>query len=488
MGFKADTSFLKKLTMGATATRAAIQHLAALGFSPIELERYCTSNKIWSTKVKRLRLADLLCVRTGIRFEVRAKSDLQIKMSDSPTNPDRRWDAGLRDDDLIALVACDADAEAMVRAAPVFFSARDLRASAHLARLGPPKSASEGAERDLTWPSIVPSADGTVSEVTPELIRVQLQSGRRQSYQLRGKNPYVRPGDRFLGETSIIAGVPARIVDPATLLGQNWAPSADLRSASTTDRYAAAKALALTAQGAAAGAIRELETALDSEQEPRTALEIAGALARLGADRGFQYLADATRRQDDAFPSFLRMEAVLILSEIPGERAAATLDAVAGNDALRGDEIRQAAVWGLGRKGIRRYEHVAKYVADSEGDVALHAIAALAEDAPREVIDGMVRRLIDSPDQRARAAISAALARIGSPAVAAALHEATRINDSPWLLATLGRLPEAALAAAQIPGELFRAIKPVTLLSEPNNWLAGRGSATDFQFLLQQDL
>jgi hypothetical protein len=56
------------------------------------------------------------------------------------------------------------------------------------------------------------------------------------------------------------------------------------------------------------------------------------------------------------------------------------------------------------------------------------------------------------------------------------------------LLATLGRLPEAALTAVQISGDLSRAIRPVVLLSEPNNWLAGRGSATDFQFLLQQDL
>ena len=32
-----------------------------------KLERYSRSNKIWSTKVKRLRLPDLLCVRTGLR-------------------------------------------------------------------------------------------------------------------------------------------------------------------------------------------------------------------------------------------------------------------------------------------------------------------------------------------------------------------------------------------------------------------------------------
>src|SRR3954467_9214912 len=106
MGFKADTSFLRYLTMGALGARHVIKELKEFGFLPIELERYCTSNKIWATKVKRLRLPDLLCVRTGLRVEVRAKSDLKIRMSDAPNNPDRRWDTGLRDDDVTALIAC----------------------------------------------------------------------------------------------------------------------------------------------------------------------------------------------------------------------------------------------------------------------------------------------------------------------------------------------------------------------------------------------
>ena len=94
MGFKDDTSFLRFLSMGAAGARQAIIYLRSKGFEPIELERYCTSNKIWATKVKRLRLPDLLCVRTGMRVEVRAKSDLRIRMSDAPTRPDRRWDGG----------------------------------------------------------------------------------------------------------------------------------------------------------------------------------------------------------------------------------------------------------------------------------------------------------------------------------------------------------------------------------------------------------
>ena len=94
------------LTMGAIGVRRVAAELRERSFQPIELERYCMSNKIWTTKVKRLRLPDLLCVRTGLRAEVRAKSDLKIRMSDAPQNPDRVWDAGLRDEDVGALIAC----------------------------------------------------------------------------------------------------------------------------------------------------------------------------------------------------------------------------------------------------------------------------------------------------------------------------------------------------------------------------------------------
>src|SRR6185503_13665462 len=104
MGFKVETSFLRFLTMGALAAQRVIQAMTAEGLRPIELERYSRSNKIWSTKVKRLRLPDLLCVRTGLRVEVRAKSKLAIKMSDAPTNEERRWNSGLAARDLIAFV------------------------------------------------------------------------------------------------------------------------------------------------------------------------------------------------------------------------------------------------------------------------------------------------------------------------------------------------------------------------------------------------
>ncbi len=210
MGFKADTSFLRFLSMGAVGVRRTMDRLRDRGFEPIELERYCGSNKIWTTKVKRLRLPDLLCVKTGMRAEVRAKTDLKIRMSDAPANPDRRWDAGLRDDDIVALITCfDSDDGPQPADEAVYFTVGALRASAARSRLGPPKSASEGAERDRTWPATVPTRDGTVLEVTEERLTVQMTADaerpvRRQTYTLRGKSAYVSPGATFRARTTFL--------------------------------------------------------------------------------------------------------------------------------------------------------------------------------------------------------------------------------------------------------------------------------------------
>ena len=163
MGFKADTSFLRFLSMGAVGVHRTMDRLRDRGFEPIELERYRGSNKIWTTKVKRLRLPDLLCVKTGMRVEVRAKTDLKIRMNDAPATPDRVWNAGLRDDDIVALITCfDGDDGPEPADDAVYFTVGALRASVDRSRLGPPKSASEGAERDRTWPATVPTRDGTV--------------------------------------------------------------------------------------------------------------------------------------------------------------------------------------------------------------------------------------------------------------------------------------------------------------------------------------
>ena len=355
MSFKTKNSFLRFLSMGAIGVRRTMDRLRARGFEPIELERYCSANKIWATKIKRLRLPDLLCVKTGIRVEVRAKTNLKIRVSDAPDNPDRVWDAGLRDDDIIAFIACfGTDGGLQPAADAVYFTVSALRQSADRSWLGRPKSASEGAERDRTWPATVPTRDGTVLEVTPDklTVRKHASAGRtaeRYTYRTRGHSVYVSPGDSFTGSTTIIAGAPPALADLSACLTRRYTPLDNLRVCNAIDRYAAVKALRCR-DDARNRVIPALEDLMGREDEERIVLEAAGTAAALGSEFGQERIRHFVW-DNDGLPE-LRMEAVFILTELG--RSLFTrehLKRIATCPRFDGDELRAGG--GLGPRQSR---------------------------------------------------------------------------------------------------------------------------------------
>lgn len=496
MGFKADTSFLRFLSMGAAGTRQTMTQMRAAGFVPIELERYCTSNKIWATKVKRLRLPDLLCVRTGLRVEVRAKSDLKIRMSDAPNNPDRQWDTGLRDDDLTALIACfEDDGSPSPADEAVFFTVGDLRSSVATSALGPAKSASEGAERDRTWPATVPKKNGEVQYVNADLIRVLMDGEdggrpRTQTFALRDrrgyvKTAYVQAGDRFVGGASILAGTPPRLASLSIYRHHVYDPLAHLDAENAVDRYAAVKSLPFRPDLRQV-AVPAIEERLDVEAEDRVLLEAAGAGAALGSTKAVERLVAMLWSQERAD---LRMEAVLILTELRAAGACEILKRVAVDRRFDGDEIRQAAVWGLGKAGLRQYEDLLPFISDPDRDVALHAIVGFAADAGPAVIDCLITDLLAEDDTHAPAA-SEALRRIGNDLVLERLIVAKRGRNrpDPWLLATLGRMPPDRVRAALAGDPILDQLAPLLLLSDRTNWIAEDAVDIDLKFLIKQNL
>ena len=493
MGFKADTSFLRFLSMGAVGVHCVMDRLRDRGFEPIELERYCGSNKIWTTKVKRLRLPDLLCVKTGMRAEVRAKTDLKIRMSDAPANPDRVWDAGLRDDDIVALIACfDTDDGPEPADDAVCFTVGALRASVGRARLGPPKSASEGAERDRTWPATVPTRDGAVLEVTDERLIVQMAAdaerpARRQTYTLRGKSVYVSPGDTFRAHTTILAGEPPALADLSAWLSRRYGPLDDLHADADVDRYAAVKALRFR-DDPRARVIPALEDLIRREPEERVALEAAGTAAALGSEFGQDRITRFVWDNDDR-PE-LRMEAVFILTEIGHSPFARDqLNRVVADPRFEGDELRQAAVWALGKAGLECYEDVLPFIDDANENLALHAIGAFGADTPRLVIERLVQDLIIGDPRRAPAA-SEVLRIIASDEVLQALVTAADAGQPvpDWIVATLGRLPPDRVRAALQGSPLLDRIAPMLLIAQGAHWLASETIGTDIAFLLKQNL
>lgn len=486
MGFKTDTSFLRFLSMGALGVRQTVTQLRTMGFQPIELERYCGSNKIWMTKVKRLRLPDLLCVRTGLRVEVRAKSDLKIRMSDSPNNPNRTWDAGNRDDDVVALIAIRDENGLRAADEAVFFNFQTLRASIDTSKLGPPKSASEGAERDRVWPAVVPSRSGTVRAVENGRLMVEMhgdgQPPRRQTYALNGKHVYVSPGQNFVGEASILAGTPERLADLSAYLQRAYDPIAELHAEGAVDRYAAVKAIPHR-DDVQNNAVAALEELLERETEARVALEAAGSAAVLGSQLGRERIEAVVWGTGE--PEF-RMEAVLILTELGSNFARDELMKIASDARFTDDEIRQAAIWGLGKAGLKAYGALRSFIDDPDDNVAMHAIIAFGRDTPQAVITELVADLASAHLRRATAA-SEALRVIGNEAVIAALAAAAQ-TGSNWVLATLGRMPPDMVRSGLQGNTLLARIEPLLLLNAGANWLASEDRVLDLAFLGKQDV
>ncbi len=490
MGFKVDTSFLRFLTMGALGAQRVADQLREHGFEPIEFERYSTSNKIWATKIKRLRVPDLLCARTGIRVEVRAKTDLKIKMSDAPANPERVWDAGLRDEDIIALIACHQGPDGPQPAQEaVYFSVRALRQSAPLSKLGQPKSASEGAERDREWPCTVPSRSGRVLDVGGGKLRVLMdpdhRSARRQTYTLGAKHAYVAPGDRFPAKSTILAGVPASLLDLGERLGDQYDPLSDLAARSPIDRLAAAKALRARRDLHNAARVA-LDDMLARETHPRVALEAAASAAALGSTQGEDFIVSMLRA--DVGERDIAMEAIFILSDLDTDFARRQLLDIAGTTPVRGDERRQAAVWGLGKAGHRAYRELVHFIADRDQDTALHAIGAFGPDTPRPVINSLTGILL-SEHPRRTAAASEVLRLIGNVAVVRSLVSAAAARPSNnWVLATLGHLPPALVRDELRGTRLLDQLEPMLLTAQDAHWLYSERASSDLSFLLKQSL
>ena len=218
MNFKADASFLDKITMGAIGARKIVEVLNQNGHEVIELERYSTRNKIWATKIKRLRLPDLICLKCGKRIEARAKNKLEIRMSDNENKPDRRWDVGLRDNDLIAFIRCNKTEDGWVPAQQInLFETASLRQSRDTSKLADRKSSNEGSEQYRIWPTVVPRNSGRVLAINALDDKLQIQvtysNGKKYTFSKKREKKYqayCQVGDDFTDNDVIIAGTPIK--------------------------------------------------------------------------------------------------------------------------------------------------------------------------------------------------------------------------------------------------------------------------------------
>lgn len=486
MAFKQDEDFLRFITMGAAGSAAVSHNLReAHGHATIELERYAMANKIWATKIKRLRLADLVCLACGRRIEARAKSDLRVRMSHSDA-VGREWDAGLRDDDLCAFVPW---ADGAVSGPPEYFTVGEMRATARYAKFGTRKAASEGAERDMTWPMQRAARDGIVESLDLFGSRVTLLpfQGRRQRLSMRDGIPaiiYVRAGEKVRGAQTFVVGCLDKPKD-LRCPGEAWDIEADLHDSDASTRYAAVKAVGFRGDSSLMGDL--LDIAADEHEDGRIRLEAWASLARIDSATYTSHIAARAQEPHSRDrPLAIAMEAIFILSELGTSEAAAALASLAANRGLD-PEARCAAVWGLGVAGCEDPGRVFAFITDEDESVALHALASIGR-LPAELLDATAD-LLDGTDRDAASA-AALLTRQGDAGARVLLSRAADGGPAAtWALAALGEMTERdvrAAATATLAPELKRMLAP--MWAARGSWLSRQAMDTPLRFLERQTI
>ncbi|MGB5106087.1 MAG: hypothetical protein WBP29_03560 [Candidatus Zixiibacteriota bacterium] len=331
--FKSDDSFLRKLAVGAAGTNATIKQLRAMGFNPIELERGSTGFKIWKKiKIKRVRVPDILCLNTGMRFESRGKTKLEISMSHSLNDPKRAWDAGMRDDDLVSIVVFEQSDDSPIdlkQISPVHFvSVREMRKAfaAGQVSITQPKGVEEGSEIRVMWTCAAANQRSVVQSVeTGRISLIPIPEARRQSIQLsraKGKMtllPQVKVGET-VGANQIVASVvPVNIALqlPASVDEAYFADK--LASVNLSERYAAAKALRYRGYSTAKPVLKYRVT--DAEEDIYVQLEAAAALAAYDDPSGWEFIENKLRSSAMMVPLETQLETVIVSSEIPNSRS-----------------------------------------------------------------------------------------------------------------------------------------------------------------------
>jgi hypothetical protein len=390
MGFKEDVDFARFLSMGVYAADAITQDLEHNhGHRIIELERYAKANKVWQTKVKRMRLPDLMCVSCGRRFESKGKTKLEIKLSDS-TLPGRAWrDGGMRLDDIFAFARVDMKMSPVRVSNLVYVTRQSLEDALESSKEGNRKSVSEGSEMDRRWPMWTPDYAGEVVSVDDSLKKVRVTKGT--STYLYGSGSRWGAFHRLPAGTAFEAGQPVafcfRMADSVACAGDgSWSWREDILSTDEDIRFPAVKA----ARFLGAEPVEDILIGIadDEANDWRLRLEAHASLAstRPASVDALLALAEGA----DSFDQ-VRMEAVFSLSEIDTEEAAEALYSVASSiEPVIPEEVRAAAAWGLGTGARKAPDKLMRLVNDSSVLVSTHAAAVMPSDLPQECLNELL--------------------------------------------------------------------------------------------------
>jgi hypothetical protein len=178
-------------------------------------------------------------------------------MSHSLNDPKRAWDFGMRDDDIVTIVAFEQnelDPIDVKQISPVHFvTVKDMRNAFQKGQVGitKPKGFEEGSEIRVIWTSAFARYKSKVIEITHDRIKMEpiTETGKKQIIQLprnKGKIsliPFVKKNENVDNNQIIASVVPValNISCPENVSEIYFIEK--LRSVNLSERYAAAKAL-----------------------------------------------------------------------------------------------------------------------------------------------------------------------------------------------------------------------------------------------------
>ena len=467
LALKPDSSFFRKIAIGAIGARAVCGDLARHHHEMYELERGSTDTKLWEeVKRKRVRIPDLVCVRCGLRIESRAKTAPDLSMSHSQTDEARSWDFGMVDTDLIAFPVCEAVDERywssgrlgdessywhernwvrwQIKGWINYFLVRAFRSTPHARTTT--KGVTEGSETSISWPAIFSARTGIVEARTGQKITL-----RRASDGHRHTRTLPDAFQIFVGEGESVETnqVIASVVQPLTrdeLICTRQMPQGHiqnlLNSRERTQRFTAVKLARLRQEAAYRDSIAEL--ARDEEEDVYIRLEAVSYLAAVCGHPVAALFTPYLNSPDQQN----QLEAVIALGETATEDAVQLLSSILDNNS-QPYFLRSTAAWSLSRVGreeaVRRLVAAFADVDSNIRDEALEGIVSIGGPATPLLFAGL-RELNDIGAGCAEALRQQK--RIPNDIVERLIRELRTSNPSPWTVWLVGSLPREYAAGA----------------------------------------
>ncbi len=462
LALKPDSSFFRKIAIGAVGSRAICIDLSTHGHNMVELERGSTETKLWKdVKRKRVRIPDLVCTRCGQRAESRAKTKAELSMSHSLTDQERAWDFGMVESDYIGFPVCEAIDEKYWSAGRLqsdasywhernwvrwqltgkinYFRVATFRGSPHT-RVST-KGVTEGSETSVSWNAVFASRDGPVEKLDGHKMTIKRTSDGHRSTRT------IPPAYELLveeGDTVELNQVIAGLIKPLTtgeLACPGHLPSAYiaqlLESRERTQRFTGVKLARLRHEPQ----YRDPVTELCADQEEDVYIRLEG-ISYLTAACGASARELFTPYLQSVDPQ-TKLESVNALGEAANANAIELLSEIL-DDSDQPYFVRSATAWSLSKVGhIDAAKRLVKAFADIDHNIREEALEGIVSigglgiplllEGLRQVNPDIAAGCAEALRQQQRALPDEMVAQLAS--------RAKELQSAPWAVWLLGQLP-----------------------------------------------